>query len=469
MTVPTQENLPYDPALCGSETDMEPLLYEYVSCEANEKTVSFVKEHLRSCAHCQRGEQRIRKMLQTLKDSAPVPQGSIAKDVMQRITEQNEALLAPIAGGISSVSAKIQPSRKARGLSRHTVQSIGAIAAAFAIVIGLVGITPFLTKVNNTNGTDAEQNGPSYQSPVEESSSDSVSDKTGNCSEESVLGGMDTSLGTSESTNTRSEVETQNDYMDSAPSPEQDAPALAPEEPPCEEAPSKAPADDTVIENENKAEDMPEPSEPTETIPFVKAVLYVDPQNETSVYEKLSEIDGLQMEKSDLGLVITPALAADTVFSVLDDAGLILSWSSLPFDTADAIRILWMVWIDESQQTPSEVPTDPTPNGPDAQTGSEQPIAPDTPIGSEVTIAPDASAGSDVPTVSVVEPVPSVAPTEPVDPTPSVTPVPAEPQDAEPSDGEASADSSTISNALPPDTDTAAVDGETVSTPIEEP
>ena len=135
---------------CDRAAEWEVLLYDYAEGLTDEGTGLAVERHIAECAYCRAALGDIRWMTSALRESVPEPQTDISARVMEVIREKKDSRAADESGG--RIVAQVLDARTGRVTEdlthrrgiRGVIRTLGGIAAAVLLIVGMMYAIPLL-------------------------------------------------------------------------------------------------------------------------------------------------------------------------------------------------------------------------------------------------------------------------------------------------------------------------------------
>ena len=128
---------------CVRAADWEPLLYDYAEGLADRETAASVERHIAECAYCRGALEDIRWMISALQTSVPEPKSDLSARVMETIRAEEEEDGCVIAETVDTRTGRVLNPAGKRGFGA-IVRTVGSIAAALVLVMGLLYVLPLL-------------------------------------------------------------------------------------------------------------------------------------------------------------------------------------------------------------------------------------------------------------------------------------------------------------------------------------
>lgn len=132
------------PQPCIRAADWEPLLYDYAEGLADRETAASVERHIAECDYCRGALEDIRWMMSALQTSVPEPQNDVVSRVMKTVRAEEEEHGHVIAETVDTRTGRVLSSPNQRRGVRRLLRTVGSLAAALVIVIGLIYVLPLL-------------------------------------------------------------------------------------------------------------------------------------------------------------------------------------------------------------------------------------------------------------------------------------------------------------------------------------
>ena len=132
------------PQPCIRAADWEPLLYDYAEGLADRETAASVERHIAECDYCRGALEDIRWMMSALQTSVPEPQNDVVSRVMKTVCAEEEEHGRVIAETVDTRTGRVLSSPDQRRGVRRLLRTVGSLAAALVIVIGLIYVLPLL-------------------------------------------------------------------------------------------------------------------------------------------------------------------------------------------------------------------------------------------------------------------------------------------------------------------------------------